>query len=239
VSKKLPKHIAIIMDGNGRWAKFNNKTRLSGHKKGVEAVRKIIQKSKDLGIKTLTLYTFSKDNWKRPKDEVSGLMQLLYLTLKEEFNNFHRNDIRVSFIGDINSFPKKIINLVDQTIETTSNNESLNLNIALGYSSREEITNVARQITEEVLDKTLNMKQIDSDLISDRLENSYLGNPDLLIRTGGESRVSDFLLWQIAYSEIYFTDIYWPDFDEDEYSKAISDYQKRERRFGKISEQIS
>ena len=239
MSKKLPKHIAIIMDGNGRWAKFNNKTRLSGHKKGVEAVRKIIQKSKDLGIKTLTLYTFSKDNWKRPKDEVSGLMQLLYLTLKEEFNNFHRNDIRVSFIGDINSFPKKIINLVDQTIETTSNNESLNLNIALGYSSREEITNVARQITEEVLDKTLNMKQIDSDLISDRLENSYLGNPDLLIRTGGESRVSDFLLWQIAYSEIYFTDIYWPDFDEDEYSKAISDYQKRERRFGKISEQIS
>ena len=239
MNKKLPKHIAIIMDGNGRWAKFNNKTRLSGHKKGVEAVRKIIQKSKDLGIKTLTLYTFSKDNWKRPKDEVSGLMQLLYLTLKEEFDNFHRNDIRVSFIGDINSFPKKIINLVDQTIETTSNNESLNLNIALGYSSREEITNVARQITEEVLDKTLNMKQINSDLISDRLENSYLGNPDLLIRTGGESRVSDFLLWQIAYSEIYFTDIYWPDFDEDEYSKAISDYQKRERRFGKISEQIS
>ena len=239
MSKKLPKHIAIIMDGNGRWAKFNNKTRLSGHKKGVGAVRKIIQKSKDLGIKTLTLYTFSKDNWKRPKDEVSGLMQLLYLTLKEEFNNFHRNDIKVSFIGDINSFPKKIINLVDQTIETTSNNESLNLNIALGYSSREEITNVARQITEEVLDKTLNMKQINSDLISDRLENSYLGNPDLLIRTGGESRVSDFLLWQIAYSEIYFTDIYWPDFDEDEYSKAISDYQKRERRFGKISEQIS
>ena len=239
MSKKLPKHIAIIMDGNGRWAKFNNKTRLSGHKKGVEAVRKIIQKSKDLGIKTLTLYTFSKDNWKRPKDEVSGLMQLLYLTLKEEFNNFHRNDIRVSFIGDINSFPKKIINLVDQTIETTSNNESLNLNIALGYSSREEITNVARQITEEVLDKTLNMKQINSDLISDRLENSYLGNPDLLIRTGGESRVSDFLLWQIAYSEIYFTDIYWPDFDEAKYSKAISDYQKRERRFGKISEQIS
>ena len=239
MSKKLPKHIAIIMDGNGRWAKFNNKTRLSGHKKGVGAVRKIIQKSKDLGIKTLTLYTFSKDNWKRPKDEVSGLMQLLYLTLKEEFNNFHRNDIRVSFIGDINSFPKKIINLVDQTIETTSNNESLNLNIALGYSSREEITNVARQITKDVLDKTLNMNQIDSDLISDRLENSYLGNPDLLIRTGGESRVSDFLLWQIAYSEIYFTDIYWPDFDEDEYSKAISDYQKRERRFGKISEQIS
>ena len=239
MNKKLPKHIAIIMDGNGRWAKFNNKTRLSGHKKGVEAVRKIIQKSKDLGIKTLTLYTFSKDNWKRPKDEVSGLMQLLYLTLKEEFNNFHRNDIRVSFIGDINSFPEKIINLVDQTIETTSNNESLNLNIALGYSSREEITNVARQITEEVLDKTLNMKQINSELISDRLENSYLGNPDLLIRTGGESRVSDFLLWQIAYSEIYFTDIYWPDFDEAEYSKAISDYQKRERRFGKISEQIS
>ena len=166
-------------------------------------------------------------------------MQLLYLTLKEEFNNFHRNDIRVSFIGDTNSFPEKIINLVDQTIETTSNNESLNLNIALGYSSREEITNVARQITYEVLDKTLNMKQINSDLISDRLQNSYLGNPDLLIRTGGESRVSDFLLWQIAYSEIYFTDIYWPDFDEDEYSKAISDYQKRERRFGKISEQIS
>ena len=239
MNKKLPKHIAIIMDGNGRWAKFNNKTRLSGHKKGVEAVRKIIQKSKDLCVKTLTLYTFSKDNWKRPKDEVSGLMQLLYLTLKEEFDNFHRNDIRVSFIGDIKSFPKKIIDLVDQTIETTSNNESLNLNIALGYSSREEIANVARQITKEVLDKTLDMKQINSDLISDRLENSYLGNPDLLIRTGGESRVSDFLLWQIAYSEIYFTDIYWPDFDEKEYSKAILDYQKRERRFGKISEQIS
>ena len=239
MSKRLPKHIAIIMDGNGRWAKLNNKSRLSGHKKGVNSVRKIIQQSKNLNIETLTLYTFSKDNWKRPKDEVSGLMKLLYLTLKQEFDNFHKNDIRVSFMGDVKSFPKEIINLVNETIDTTSKNKSLNLNIALGYSSRQEIVNTTKQIAKEVLDKTLEVKNINSDLISERLENSYLGNPDLLIRTGGESRISDFLLWQIAYSEIYFTDVYWPDFDESEYSKAILDYQNRERRFGKISEQIS
>ena len=239
MSKRLPKHIAIIMDGNGRWAKLNNKSRLSGHKQGVDSVRKIIQQSKNLNIETLTLYTFSKDNWKRPKDEVSGLMKLLYLTLKQEFDNFHKNDIRVSFMGDIKSFPKEIINLVNETIDTTSKNKSLNLNIALGYSSRQEIVNTTKQIANEVLDKTLEVKNINSDLISERLENSYLGNPDLLIRTGGESRISDFLLWQIAYSEIYFTDVYWPDFDESEYSKAILDYQNRERRFGKISEQIS
>ena len=239
MSKRLPKHIAIIMDGNGRWAKLNNKSRLSGHKQGVDSVRKIIQQSKNLNIETLTLYTFSKDNWKRPKDEVSGLMKLLYLTLKQEFDNFHKNDIRVSFMGDVKSFPKEIINLVNETIDTTSKNKSLNLNIALGYSSRQEIVNTTKQIAKEVLDKTLEVKNINSDLISERLENSYLGNPDLLIRTGGESRISDFLLWQIAYSEIYFTDVYWPDFDESEYSKAILDYQNRERRFGKISEQIS
>ena len=149
------------------------------------------------------------------------------------------DDIRVSFMGDIKSFPKEIINLVNETIDTTSKNKSLNLNIALGYSSRQEIVNTTKQIANEVLDKTLEVKNINSDLISERLENSYLGNPDLLIRTGGESRISDFLLWQIAYSEIYFTGVYWPDFDESEYSKAILDYQNRERRFGKISEQIS
>ena len=234
-----PKHVAIIMDGNGRWAKLNNKTRLEGHRKGVESVRSVIQKSKDLGIKTLTLYTFSKDNWKRPKNEVRGLMQLLHKTLKKEFDNFHRNDIRVSFIGDIHSFPQSICNLISETINTTSNNKSLNLNIALGYSSRQEIVNTTRKIAQEALDGNLNIDQITLDLIADRLENSYLGDPDLLIRTGGEYRISDFLLWQIAYSEIYFTNIYWPEFNESEYLNAISDYQKRERRFGKISEQIT
>ena len=227
------------MDGNGRWAKFNNTTRLDGHKKGVVTVRKVIEKSKNIGIETLTLYTFSKDNWKRPKKEVNGLMQLLYITLKKEFKNFHKNDIKVSFIGDIQSFPKNIINLIAKTIDTTSNNKSLNLNIALGYSSREEIVNATKQIVQEVLDSKLNITEIDSNLISNKLENSYLGNPDLLIRTGGESRISDFLLWQIAYTEIYFTDTFWPDFNEEEYLNAILNYQQRERRFGKISEQIN
>ena len=233
-----PKHIAIIMDGNGRWAKTNNKTRLEGHKKGVKTVRSIIRKTKDIDITTLTLFAFSKDNWKRPKIEVQGLMKLFYITLKKELRNFHENDIRVFFTGDISKFSDEIQSLINSTIEETKNNKSLNLNIALGYSSRHEITNALKKISQDVVSNKIQISDIDEHLISKRLEHFELGDPDLLIRTGGESRLSDFLLWQIAYSEIYFSDKYWPDFTDLDFLNAISDYSNRERRYGKISEQI-
>ena len=239
MNSEIPKHVAIIMDGNGRWAKLNNKTRLKGHKSGVKSVREIIQKSQELGLENLTLYAFSKDNWLRPDIEVKGLMQLLYITLKKELANFNKNNIKVSFIGDISSFPSNIKKLVNQTIKETSENNSLHLNIALGYSSRQEIVDATKSIVQDVLNDDLDPIEINSEIFSKKLQTSESGYPDLLIRTGGESRVSDFLLWQIAYTEIYFTEIFWPDFNKYEFMNAISNYQKRERRFGKISEQIS
>ena len=236
--KNVPKHIAVIMDGNGRWAKTNNKTRLEGHKRGVAAVREIIKQSLDIGLDTLTLYTFSKDNWKRPKKEINGLIKLFSITIKNELLNFHKNNIKVSFMGDINSFPENIIKLVQETGESTLKNTSLNLNIALGYSSREEILHATKSIITKVQKNHLDIDDLTEDVFSDNLYNSYLDNPDLLIRTGGEYRISDFMLWQIAYSEIYFTKKYWPDFDKQDFLDALYDYDKRERRFGKISEQV-
>ena len=239
MNNNLPEHIAIIMDGNGRWAKLNNQTRLNGHKKGVETVRKIINHSKKNGIKSLTLYTFSKDNWKRPKSEIHGLMDLLYITLKNEFNNFHKNDLKVNYIGDISSFPSKVSKMLDKITETTINNKSLKLNLALGYSSRYEILKAIKKIANDVLNNKLDINDIDISLVSTMLDRKIKsGDPDLLIRTGGEFRVSDFLLWEIAYSEIFFCNKYWPDFNELEYMKAITHFQETERRYGKISEQI-
>ena len=235
----IPKHVAIIMDGNGRWAKSNSKTRLLGHKKGVETVRKVIDFSKEIGVQSLTLYTFSKDNWKRPKNEVLGLMDLLYITLKKELHNFVKNDLKVTYIGDISSFPDKVINIISETVETTMNNKTLNLNLALGYSGRSQIVDGARKIADKVLNKEIDLDDINVSLFSDILDCGLeIGDPDLLIRTGKEFRVSDFLLWQIAYTEIYFSDKYWPDFDEEEYMKAISYFKNTERRYGKISEQV-
>jgi len=231
------KHIAIIMDGNGRWAKSNNKTRLEGHKKGVSAVRKIIQKSIEIKLDSLSLYTFSKDNWKRPRLEISGLMGLFSQTIKNELNSFMNNDIKVSFIGDLSKFPKTVRNLIDQTIQDTYDNSTLNLNIALGYSGRIEILDSTKKIINKVISEDLNVENIDETIFSDNLY--YPGpDPDLLIRTGGEHRISDFMLWQIAYSEIFFIEKYWPDFNEEDFLNVIHEFNNRERRYGKISEQI-
>ena len=240
MKNNTPNHVAIIMDGNGRWAKSNSKSRLMGHKKGVESVRQIIDCSKNIGVKSLTLYTFSKDNWQRPKNEVLGLMDLLYFTLKNEMNTFKKNVLRVTYIGDISFFPNKVINIIEETVNATKDNTILNLNLALGYSSRQEIINIVKIISKKVYNNQIKLEDIDTAMFSNALnEKNHLGDPDLLIRTGGELRISDFLLWQIAYSEIFFSKKYWPDFDKDEYMKAILNFRNTERRFGKISEQIN
>ena len=240
MKNNTPNHVAIIMDGNGRWAKSNSKSRLMGHKKGVESVREIIDCSKNIGVKSLTLYTFSKDNWQRPKTEVLGLMDLLYFTLKNEMNTFKKNGLRVTYIGDISFFPNKVINIIEETVNATKDNTILNLNLALGYSSRQEIINIVKIISKKVYNNQIKLEDIDTAMFSNALnEKNHLGDPDLLIRTGGELRISDFLLWQIAYSEIFFSKKYWPDFDKDEYMKAILNFRNTERRFGKISEQIN
>ena len=240
MKNNTPNHVAIIMDGNGRWAKSNSKSRLMGHKKGVESVREIIDCSKNIGVKSLTLYTFSKDNWQRPKNEVLGLMDLLYFTLKNEMNTFKKNGLRVTYIGDISFFPNKVITIIEETVNATKDNTILNLNLALGYSSRQEIINIVKIISKKVYNNQIKLEDIDTAMFSNALnEKNHLGDPDLLIRTGGELRISDFLLWQIAYSEIFFSKKYWPDFDKDEYMKAILNFRNTERRFGKISEQIN
>lgn len=238
MTKQNPQHIAIIMDGNGRWAKKNNKTRLEGHKIGVQSVKKIIQKSLDLKINKLTLYTFSKDNWNRPKKEITGLMKLFSQTIKNEFDNLNKNGVRISFIGDFSGFSKTMLDLIRHASNKTSNNISLKLNIALGYSSREEIIYATKKIVSKIIDKQLDINDIDERVFSQNLYDFNFSEPDLLIRTGGESRVSNFMLWQIAYSEIFFTKKYWPDFNEVDFLYAIDDYKSRERRYGKISEQI-
>ena len=231
-------HIAVIMDGNGRWAKLNNKTRLEGHSKGVSSVRKIIQKSIELKIDYLSLYTFSNDNWNRPKIEINGLMGLFSQTIEKEFNAFMDNDIKVSFIGDVSRFPKALRKLIDKTVQDTYDNCTLNLNIALGYSGRMEILESTKQIVNKVISGHLDLDNIDESVFSDNLYYSGLPDPDLLIRTGGETRISDFMLWQIAYCEIFFIKKHWPDFNEQDFSDIIDDFYKRERRYGKISEQV-
>ncbi len=231
-------HIAVIMDGNGRWAKLNNKTRLEGHSKGVSSVRRIIQKSIELKIGYLSLYAFSNDNWNRPKIETNGLMGLFSQTIEKEFNAFMDNDIKVSFIGDVSRFPKALRKLIDKTIQDTYDNCTLNLNIALGYSSRMEILESTKQIVNKVISGNLGVDNIDESVFSDNLYYSDLPDPDLLIRTGGESRISDFMLWQIAYCEIFFIKKHWPDFNEQDFLDIIHEFDKRERRYGRISEQV-
>ena len=232
------KHIAIIMDGNGRWAKLNNKSRLEGHRKGVDAVRRIIQKSIELKIKSISLYTFSNDNWNRPKVEIEGLINLFYQTLEREIKSFIKNDIKVSFIGDFSKFPKSLRQLIDKTTQDTYNNCALCLNIALGYSGRKEILYATKKIVNKVLSGKLSVDNIDDSVFSTNLYGQNLPDPDILIRTGKECRVSDFMLWQIAYSELFFIDKYWPDFNEQDFLNIINDFRYRERRYGKISEQM-
>ena len=231
----LPRHIAIIMDGNGRWANARRLPRIAGHREGVRTVRKITQICGELGIQALTLYTFSSENWKRPVAEVGALMKLLVRSLRKEVSDLMKNNVRFTVIGDINKFDQQIQNELKNAFQKTKNNSGLNLNLALSYGSRQEILYATRKLVEKVTLGEIDIKDISEDLFSQMLHTKDLSDPDLLIRTGGEFRVSNFLLWQIAYTEIHITDLYWPEFDKQDLMNAIYDYQNRERRFGKTS----
>lgn len=234
---RVPAHIAIIMDGNGRWAKQRGHERSFGHQAGAETVHVIAEESARLGVKFLTLYTFSTENWNRPSNEVAALMSLLFESIEEE--TFMKNNIRFRVIGDIEKLPANVQERLQQCIENTSRNTGMTLVLALSYSSHWELTQAVRNIAELVEQGKLSSKEVEADTISANLATHFMPNPDLLIRTGGEIRLSNYLLWQCAYSELYFCDTFWPDFHEEELCKAIWDYQQRERRFGKTSEQVS
>ncbi len=235
---RIPQHIAIIMDGNGRWAKLHGKERLFGHYNGVESVRAVITASVQLCVKYLTLYTFSTENWNRPRAEVDGLMELLVDNIIKETPTFHKNNIRFTTIGDNSLLPEKALRKLEECIADTASNTGMTLVLALSYSSRWEITDAVRKIAEKVKNGELNVEDIDDQLVSDNLTTANIPDPELLIRTSGELRLSNYLLWQMAYTELYFTDVLWPDFREECLYEAIIDYQKRERRFGKTSEQL-
>lgn len=222
----LPTHVAVIMDGNGRWANKNNVPKMKGHEKGMYAMKKIIKKSHTLGVKYLTVYAFSTENWKRTEEEVTGLFSLLILFVKKELDELHRENVKVHIIGDISKFPNNVRKMLDKTLEKTKNNTGLNFVIGLNYGARDEIVTAINKIRESAVDETT------IDNFKDYLYTKEIPDPDLIIRTSGEQRLSNFLLWQSAYSEFYFTNVLWPDFDEDEYEKAIIEYQKRQRRFG-------
>ena len=235
LDSKIPEHISIIMDGNGRWAKKNSLPRISGHKKGIGSVRAITKKCDEIGIKYLSLYTFSSENWKRPRSEVKALMRLLLTTIRHEIKDLNKNNVRLMTIGNLNDLPDDAKKGMEEGLELTKNNSGLNLILALSYGSRNEILRMVKSITAKVMDGDISPNKIkESDIISE-LDTSNIPDPDLLIRTGGEFRLSNFLLWQIAYSEIYVTEKYWPEFRENELLKAIEDYQSRDRRFGKVS----
>lgn len=232
----VPRHIAIIMDGNGRWAAERGKPRSFGHQAGVDTVRRITSECTRLGVRYLTLYTFSTENWNRPAGEVAALMGLVLSSLEDEI--FMKNNVRFRVIGDIGRLPEEVRRKLAETEEHTAGNTAMTMVVALSYSARWEITRAVRNIAERVAEKALSPDDIDEDMVSENLVTSFMPDPDLLIRTGGEVRVSNYLLWQIAYSELYFCDTYWPDFSEDDLHKAIISYQGRQRRFGKTGEQV-
>ena len=236
--KNLPRHVAVIMDGNGRWAKKNGQRREYGHREGRKAVKRIVESCAELKIKNLTLYAFSTENWNRPKLEIDFLMQLLLLSLKDELKNLNKNNIKFKTIGNLERLPKKISDYLLKVKEETKDNSALTLTLALSYGSRNEIVNVVREISDKVKNNIISSKKIDESVINDHLYTRHLPDVDLLIRTSGEKRISNFLLWQIAYSELYFTKKMWPDFGKEDLYKAIISYQNRERRFGKTSEQV-
>ena len=235
---EIPVHIAIIMDGNGRWAKKRALPRVAGHRRGVETVKDIVKACAQVGVKYLTLYTFSTENWKRPKDEVSTLMRLLLRSLKREAKELHENDIRMQTIGDIKSLPEAVQNELRETIKKTAGNKKMTLNLALSYSGRWELIKAVKEIAALASEGKISENEINEANFSKFLTTKDIPDPDLLIRTSGEFRVSNFLLWQIAYTEFFITDVYWPDFDRKHLYEAIKDFQHRERRFGKVSEQI-
>ena len=237
--EKLPRHIAIIMDGNGRWAKQRGKMRVFGHENGVKTVRATVENCVKLGLEYLTLYTFSTENWNRPKLEVETLMRLLVSSLRKELKTFEENNVRLNAIGTIDSLPKKAQKELLETISKTQKNTGLTLTLALSYGSREEMTSAVKAIATKVKNNIISPESIDETIINTHLYTQNLPDVDLLIRTSGEHRISNFLLWQIAYAELYFIDVFWPDFSEHHLLEAIKNYQTRERRFGKTSEQIN
>ncbi|MGB5190481.1 isoprenyl transferase [Robiginitalea sp.] len=235
----LPGHLAIIMDGNGRWAKERGKMRVFGHESGVRAVRNTVESAAKIGIKYLTLYAFSTENWKRPKLEVDTLMRLLVSSLKKELKTLHENDIRLNAIGRINTLPKRAMSELEDVIEQTRNNKTMTLTLALSYGGREELTTAFKALATKVKNNIISPANIDETIINNHLYTHDLPDVDLLIRTSGEYRISNFLLWQIAYAELYFSEVFWPDFSEQHLIEALKDYQNRERRFGKTSEQLN
>ncbi|MFM7016936.1 MAG: isoprenyl transferase [Bacteroidota bacterium] len=236
--EKLPKHIAIIMDGNGRWAKQQGKLRTFGHASGVTAVRDVTEGAAELGIQVLTLYAFSTENWNRPKFEIDALMTLLVQTISKETKTLMKNDIRLATIGDTESLPGSVKEKLEKAINKTSNNKRMTLVLALSYSSRWEITKAAREIAREVKDGKLQIEEINENTLSSHLTTANWPDPELMIRTSGETRISNYLLWQLAYAELYFTSKLWPDFRKEDLYEAIYNYQNRERRFGMTSEQV-
>lgn len=235
----IPNHVAIIMDGNGRWAKSRNLSRISGHREGINSVREIVRICGELGISYLTLYTFSSENWTRPKIEVLAIMKLLLGTINKEIDNLDKNNVRLSTIGNLNDLPKKPRQGMIEGVNKTKNNTGLNLILALSYGSRQELVMAFQRIANKIEKGKMKSDHISQESIASELYTSEIPDPDLLIRTGGERRISNFLLWQLAYTELYMTDKFWPDFREDQLLNAILDYQNRQRRFGQTSEQVS
>jgi undecaprenyl diphosphate synthase len=236
---KLPVHVAVIMDGNGRWARRRGQDRIFGHHQGVKAVRKVIEAAAELGIQYLTLYAFSTENWNRPDDEVSALMDIMVESLNNETETLLENNISITVIGDLSRLSEKVRTRLRETIRLTERGTRLKLVVALSYSSRWEISEACRKIARSVKKGLLNADNITEDTVSENLETSGIPDPELMIRTSGEKRISNFLLWQLAYTELYFTEKLWPDFGKEDFYKAVADFQKRERRYGKTSEQIA
>jgi len=236
--EKLPQHVAIIMDGNGRWAKSKGQIRLFGHQAGVQTVKKIVQIAGELGVKYLTVYAFSTENWNRPQDEVFGLMSILVKAIDSEIKELNEKNVKLNFIGEIEKLPENVQQKIKEAIESTKNNSGITFNVALSYSGRWEIIDAVKKIAKDVKNDNLNIDKINETLFSSYLTTRNMPDPDLLIRTSGELRISNFLLYQIAYSEFYFTDVFWPDFSEEDFYKALISYQNREIRKGQISEQL-
>ena len=237
--QRVPKHVAIIMDGNGRWAEGKGMSRVFGHRNALTAVRESIESAAQIGVKAITLYAFSTENWNRPKLEVDALMSLLVNSLKKELLTFQENGVIVNAIGNIENLPNKAKKALNDVIIKTKDNSKIIMTLALSYGSREEIVNAIKNISKKVVNKELSVKEIDENIINNHLYTFNLPEVDLMIRTSGEKRLSNFLLWQMAYAELYFTDVLWPDFRKEHFYDAIIDYQNRERRFGKTSEQIT
>ena len=234
----IPKHIAIIMDGNGRWAKAHSLPRIAGHKEGIDSVRAITKKCGDIGVKHLSLYTFSSENWSRPLKEVKALMGLLLLTIRREIKDLNKNNVRLTTIGNMGDLPDDARKGMEEGLKITENNSGLNLILALSYGGRQEILKMVQSIARKAINGEIEPEKLSESDIVNELDTAKIPDPDLLIRTGGDQRISNFLLWQIAYSEIYVTDTYWPEFKEKELLDAVADFQDRERRFGRISEQL-